>query len=313
MRRVLPGLLLVWMISAPVVAAEIADTIFINGKVVTVDERFTIAQAVAVKGDRVLDVGSSAKIRALAGSTTKVVDLKGKTVIPGLIDNHAHFMRAAEYWDQEVRLDGVTSRKEALDMIAKKARASKPGEWVLVLGGWSIEQFADERRGFTKAELDAVAPHNPVVLQLIYFRIYTNTAGLKAFGIDGATPNPPGGVIVKDETGQPTGILNGGGAVRATLAKLGEVAMARMTENAKAMFSELNRMGMTSYIDMGGRSFAPKYFEPVRALAAQRTLTMRVFYNLWLEPESPADVDGVLVKIGEMKPFQGDNWFDNVG
>ena len=287
--------------------------VLVNGKIVTVDERFTIAQALAIKGERVVDVGSNAAMRKLAGAGTKVIDLKGRTVIPGLIDNHAHFMRAAEYWHQEVRLDGVTSRKEALAMIARKARESKPGEWVLVLGGWSIEQFADDRRGFTKAELDAVAPNNPVALQLIYFRIYTNSAGLKALGIDAATPNTPGGVIVKDASGQPTGILNGGGAVRVTLAKLGEVAMARMTENAKTMFGDLNRMGMTSYIDMGGRSFAPKYFEPVRALAAQRALTMRVFYNLWLEPESPKDVDGVLVKIADMKPFQGDNWFDNLG
>ena len=300
---------------APVAAqaAADADVILHNGKVVAVDDRFTIAQAVAVKGERIIAVGSNTDIRKLAGNGTRVIDLKGRTVIPGLIDNHAHFMRAAEYWHQEVRLDGVTSRQQALAVIARKAADSKPGEWVLVLGGWSIEQFADERKGFTKAELDAVAPNNPVALQLIYFRIYTNTAGLKALGIGAATANPPGGTIVKDANGQPTGVLNGGGAVRATLAKLGEVAMARMTENAKVMFADLNRMGMTSYIDMGGRSFQPKYFEPVRALARGHALTMRVFYNLWLEPESAKDVDGVLVKIGEMKPFQGDNWFDNVG
>ena len=300
---------------APAVAqaAAEADVILHNGKVVTVDDRFTIAQAVAIKGERIVGVGSNAKMRKLAGNGTRVIDLKGRTVIPGLIDNHAHFMRAAEYWHREIRLDGVTSRKQALAMIARKAQESKPGEWVLALGGWSIEQFADARKGFTKAELDAVAPHNPVALQLIYFRIYTNTAGLQALGIDAGTPNPPGGSIVKDANGQPTGVLNGGGAVRATLAKLGEVAMARMTDNAKAMFADLNRMGMTSYIDMGGRSFHPKYFEPVRALARDRALTMRVFYNLWLEPESAKDVDGVLVKIGEMKPFQGDNWFDNLG
>ena len=144
------------------------------------------------------------------GPATRVTELKGRTVIPGLIDNHAHFMRAAEYWHQEVRLDGVTSRKQALEMIAAKAKASAPGEWVLVLGGWSIEQFADERKGFTRDELDAVAPNNPVALQLIYFRIYTNTAGLKTLGIDANTSNPPGGIIVKDANGQPTGVLNGG-------------------------------------------------------------------------------------------------------
>ena len=87
----------------------------------------------------------------------------------------------------------------------------------------------------------------------------------------------------------------------------------KMTENAKLLYADLNRMGMTSYIDMGGRSFADKYFEPVSALAAQNALTMRVFYDRWLEPESAKDVDAVLVKIGEMKPFQGNDWYDNIG
>ena len=307
------GLALALSVAAVATAAETADIVLVNGKVLTVDDRFSVAQAVAVKGDRVLATGSSAEIGKLAGPQTRRVDLKGKTVIPGLIDNHAHFLRAAEYWDREVRLDGVTSRKQALDMIAAKAKASKPGEWVLALGGWSIEQFADDRRGFTKAELDRVAPDNPVVLQLIYFRIYANSAGLKALGIDDNTPNPPGGTIVRDSAGKATGVLNGGGAVRVTLAKLGEVPMARMTENAKQMFAELNRMGMTSYIDMGGRGFHPKYFEPVKALAAQKALTMRVYTHLWLEPESPKDVDGVLGTIKGMKPFQGDDWFDSLG
>ncbi len=308
-------LLVVMLIAAPALslAADVADTVFVNGKVLTVDDRFSVAQAVAVKGERVMATGSNAEIGKLAGPQTRRIDLKGKTVIPGLIDNHAHFMRAAEYWDREVRLDGVTSRKQALEMIAAKARASKPGEWVLVLGGWSIEQFADDRRGFSKEELDRIAPNNPLVLQLIYFRIYTNTPGLKALGIDDKTPNPPGGTIVRDSKGQATGVLNGGGAVRVTLAKLGEVPMPKMIENAKAMYAELNRMGMTSYIDMGGRGFAPKYFEPVKALAQQKALTMRVYYHLWLEPESPKDVDAALATIKGMKPFQGDDWFDNLG
>jgi predicted amidohydrolase YtcJ len=306
------ALVFICMHARPAHAVE-ADFIFANGKVLTVDDRFTVTQAVAVKGDRVLATGSNAEIAKLAGAQTRRIDLKGKTVIPGLIDNHAHFMRAAEYWDREVRLDGVTSRAKALEMIAAKAKSSKPGEWVLVLGGWSIEQFEDGRRGFTKEELDRAAPDNPVVLQLIYFRMYANTAGLKALGIDEKTPNMPGGVIVRNAQGQATGILNGGGAVRWTLARLGEVTMAKMTDNARLMYSDLNRMGMTSYIDMGGRSFHPKYFEPVRTLAQKGELSMRVYYHLWLEPESPKDVDGVLTTIKGMKPFQGDDWFDNLG
>src|ERR1700682_3892613 len=124
-------------------AAEEADLILRNGKVVTVDDRFTIAQAIAIKGERVMATGGNAEIEKLRGAHTRIIDLEGKTVIPGLIDNHAHCMRATEYWHAEARLDGVTSRNRALEMIAAKARQSKPGEWVLVLGGWSLEQFTD--------------------------------------------------------------------------------------------------------------------------------------------------------------------------
>ncbi len=311
MQRV--GLALVLGCALSAFAADQADVILHNGKIITVDDRFTITQAVAIKGERVMAVGRNADIGKLAGPGTRRIDLKGKTVIPGLIDNHAHFMRATEYWHREIRLDGVTSRKQALEMIARKAHESKPGEWVVALGGWSIEQFADGRRGFTKAELDVAAPNNPVALQLIYFRIYLNSAGLRALGIDASTPNMPGGAIVKDANGEPTGVLNGGGAVRTTLAKLGEVALERMTANARVLLSDLNRMGITAYQDQGGRSFAPRYFEPMRALWKNRELTVRVFYNVWQEPESAQDVDALLPKIKEMKPFQGDDWFDNTG
>ncbi len=306
-------LALLLLAAAPAFAAEQADLILHNGKIVTVDEYFTVAQAVAIKGERVLAVGKNGEIAKLAGPGTRQFDLKGKTVIPGLIDNHAHFLRAAEYWHQEIRLDGVTSRKQALAMIARKAKESKPGEWVLALGGWSIEQFADQRKGFTKEELDAAAPNNPVVLQLIYFRIYTNSAGLKALGVDANTPNPPGGSIVKDANGQPTGVLNGGGAVRVTLAKLGDIAMDRMTANARLLMRDLNSMGITAYQDEGGRGFTPRYIEPFHALWKNRELTVRVFYNLWQQPESPKDVDAVVAKIREMKPFQGDAWLDSTG
>jgi predicted amidohydrolase YtcJ len=101
-------------------------------------------------------------------------------------------MRAAEYWHREVRLDGITSHSEALGLIKDKAAQSKAGEWVVVLGGWSEEQFTDEPRGFTKSELDALAPNNPVALQLFYFRVYANSAALKAMGIETSTPDPAG-------------------------------------------------------------------------------------------------------------------------
>ncbi|TRZ56247.1 MAG: amidohydrolase [Rhodocyclaceae bacterium] len=304
------GLLAAW---AGAVLAQSADIVLVNGKVVTVDERFTVTQALAIKGERVLATGSSKEMRKLAGPATRVMDLKGRTVIPGLIDNHVHMMRAAEMWDREIRLDGVTTHKQALEMIARKVRESKPGEWVLVLGGWAEEQFTDEKRGFSKEELDRIAPNNPVVAQLIYFRIYTNTAGLKVLGIDANSADKPGNKVEKDAAGQPNGVLNGAGAVGATLAKLGEAEMGQMLANAKTLMHDLNKVGITAFQDMGGRGFNLRQIDPFRTLAQKHEMTLRAFYNLWLEPKSPADVDLVLDKIKEMKPFQGDDWFDNTG
>lgn len=292
--------------------AQDADVVLLNGKIVTVDDRFTIAQALAIRGERIVATGSNAEVEKLKGGATRVIDLAGRTVIPGLIDNHAHYMRAAEYWHQEIRLDGVTSHRKALDMIAEKAHASKPGEWVLVLGGWSEEQFTDEKRGFTRAELDAAAPDNPVVMQLIYFRIYANSAGLKALGIDAATADMPGGKIEK-QNGEPTGVINGGGGVRWTLAKLGEVAKEKMVENAAALMHDLNRMGITAYQDMGGRGLHAGHIEAFRALAESRRMTVRTFYNYFTEVMNAADTDRVVATIAQLKPFQGDDYFDLTG
>jgi hypothetical protein len=304
------GLLLAGAVHA---AAPPADLILHNGRIVTVDERFSIAQAIAIRGERVVSVGRNADVEKLAGPSTRRVDLRGRTVIPGLIDNHAHFMRAVEYWPEEVRWDGVTSRKQALEMIAARAKRAKPGEWILVLGGWSLDQFTDSQAGFTREELDAIAPDNPVLLQLIYFRVYTNTRGLSALGVEAGTKDPAGGRIERDAAGQPTGVMNGGGAVRVALGKLGDVAHTRMVGNARVMMRDLNALGITTYQDMGGRGFNPRYFEPMRELDAKREMTVRIFYNLWQEPETPAQVDAALANIKALKPFQGNDWFDNTG
>ena len=111
------------------------DTVLTNGKIITVDNTFSIAQAAAIRGDRFVAVGTNQDIARLAGPTTRRIDLGGKAVIPGLIDAHAHLMRAAETWAIEVRLDGVDSRKQALDMVRAKAAELGAGQWVYNLGG----------------------------------------------------------------------------------------------------------------------------------------------------------------------------------
>ena len=119
-----------------------ADLLFTNGKIVTVDERFTIAQAVAVKGDRIVAVGSSQEIAKLAGPGTRTIDLRGRTAIPGLIDNHLHLLRAGNTWELELRWDGVYSRKQAIEMLRERAKKVGAGGWVFNIGGWATAQFA---------------------------------------------------------------------------------------------------------------------------------------------------------------------------
>ena len=310
-RCLIAGLLLT--LSCALAAAQPADMVLVNGRIVTVDDRFTIAPALALRGERIIAVGSSEEIARLKGPATRVEDLAGRTVIPGLIDNHAHYMRAAEYWHREVRLDGITSRKQALEQIAEKARASKPGEWVPVLGGWSEEQFTDDKRPFTRQELDAVAPDNPVVLQLLYVRIFVNSAASKALGIDAETADTANMKIVKDDKGAPTGVLNGGGAIGLMRSKLGEVARDKMVENARALARDLNRMGVTAFQDQGGSGVKPSHIDAFRALAERHQLTVRSFYNYYEEPASPADVDKLVGRIAAITPFQGDDWFDLTG
>jgi predicted amidohydrolase YtcJ len=294
-------------------AADAADVVLINGKVVTVDDRFTIAQAVAIKGARIVAVGSSANMQKLAGNSAKVIDLRGRTVIPGLIDNHAHFVRVAEKWHYEMRLDGITSRAQAIRMIEERVRAARPGEWIVALGGWSEEQFIDDARGFPLAELDQLAPNNPVALQAIYRHTYLNTAALKAAGVDEKTPDPTGGKIERDASGSLTGVVSGPGGVAFAAAKVPLAEKQQWLQNARDVVAYLNSVGMTTWMDAGGRGMSSAHYEPYRELADRGELNARIFWQTVRQPGTPQEVDTVLAEIPGMKPFQGTDYFDNVG
>ena len=161
-------------------AAAARGHILTNGKIITVDDQFSIAQAVAVRGDRIVAVGTNQDITRLAGPSTRRIDLRGRSVVPGLIDNHAHFQEEGAYWTLELRFDGVDTRKQALELIRAKAKAAGPGKWVFNLGGWSPDQFADDKKPFTRDELDQVAPDNPVFLQFTRSEQYLNSKAIDA-------------------------------------------------------------------------------------------------------------------------------------
>jgi predicted amidohydrolase YtcJ len=198
-----------------------ADLILRNGKIITIDPSFTIAQAVAIAGDRIVAVGPEAAVAAHAVPETRIIDLKGKTVIPGLVDGHAHMDREGLKGIYP-SLAGARSIRDIQDRIADLVRKAKPGEWVVTMPigdppyYWDVPESLAEKRWPTRQELDAVAPNNPVFIRSIWgFWRHTlplvscaNTEALKRAGITRDTVSPVETVkIEKDASGDPTGVI----------------------------------------------------------------------------------------------------------
>jgi predicted amidohydrolase YtcJ len=289
------------------------DLILTNGKIITVDERFTIAQAVAIKGDRIVAVGTSQAMAQLAGTNTRRIDLMGRAVIPGLIDNHMHLLRAATTWQRELRFDGVESRKQAVEMLRGRAKAAGPGEWVYNIGGWAHQQFTDDPKPFTRDELDQIAPNNPVSLQESYYQVFLNSQALQALGIEANAPDPPEfvkGSIKRDASGRPTGVIQGDiPATRPVAAKLPKVAPEQLEASSRALVQDMNRAGLTS---VGVPGCNADVLEIFRKWKAQDQLKVRIFCIDGATGGTPEQVDRALGQIPKIKLFQGDSYIDNI-
>src|SRR5262245_27929683 len=197
-------LLALGLLSATLAHAQAPDTVLLNGKIVRYD--MAPAEALAVTGDTIVAIGSTAEIRALAGSATRSIDLGGRTVIPGLIDSHIHAIRAGLTWQTEVHWIGVRSLAEALDRIRAKAAVTPKGSWLVVAGGWTPRQFKEDRRP-TQAEIVAAAPDHHVYVQELYSRVLLDPGGMAALAIDPALAARI--TIERDDSGKPTGWLSG--------------------------------------------------------------------------------------------------------
>jgi predicted amidohydrolase YtcJ len=289
------------------------DLVLSNGKIITVDERFTIAQAVAIRGDTVLAVGTNQEITRLAGPNTRRIDLRGRAVIPGLIDNHMHLLRAATTWLRETRFDGVASRKQAIEMLRARAKAAGPGEWVYNIGGWTHQQFVDDPKPFTREELDMIAPDNPVALQESYYQVDLNSRALEILKIEVNAPDPQGfqpGWIIRDAAGKPTGIVRGDIAgTRAVSSKLPRVAPDQLEASSMALVNDMNRAGLTA---VGVPGCDRDVLDIFQKWKAQGKLNIRVFCIDGAAAGNPEQVDRSLKQIAQTKLFQGDNYIDNI-
>ena len=310
-------LLFVGVLIAIVVTADAqrpqADLVLTNGKIITVDERFTIGQAVAIAGDRIVAVGSNDEINRLAGPAARRIDLRGRSVVPGLIDNHLHLLRAGNTWLQELRWDGVESRKKAIDMLKARAKAAGPGGWVFNIGGWAHQQFADDPRPFTREELDQIAPDNPVGLQESYYQVFLNSKALSAFGIEPGKPDPADfvkGSIQRDASGKPTGVIKGDiAATRPFAARMPKLPADQLEASTTALVRDMNRGGLTSVGVPGCNADVLEIFQKWKT--AGRT-PVRIFCIGGAAAGNPEGVDRSVLQVATMKLFQGDSEIDNV-
>jgi predicted amidohydrolase YtcJ len=262
------------------------DLILMNGRIATQDDRRSFAQAVAIQDGRFASVGSKEEIMALRGAKTKVIDLGGKTVIPGLNDSHMHPIRGGLNYNMELRWDGVPSLADALRMLKEQAARTPPPQWVRVVGGWNEFQFA-ERRLPTLDEINRAAPETPVFVLHLYDRALLNRAALRAVGYTKDTPAPMGGEIQRDKQGNPTGMLiarPNASILYSTLAKGPKLSHEDQLNSTRHFMRELNRLGVTGAIDAGGGfQNYPDDYAVIDELHKRGEMTLRLAYNLFTQ------------------------------
>jgi predicted amidohydrolase YtcJ len=260
--------------------AQTADTVLLNGKILTVDSQFSTQEALAIRDGKILATGKTADMRKLAGPSTRVIDLQGRTVIPGLIDSHLHGIRAALSFATEVNWIGASSLDDALGRITQSARSMKPGAWLIVAGGWNVQQLK-EKRVPTQAELTAAAPNNPVYVQLGYGWALMTPAGFKALNITSEKDLPSGGRFENGADGKPTGAIVGGqNAIISLFDKLPKPSTEDEVEGTKLFFRELNRLGMTGFVDPGGNNLFPTDYPALFKVWRDGQMTVRVAFAL---------------------------------
>ena len=257
-----------------------ADAILINGKIITVDKDFSTKQALAIRDGKVLATGPTADIQKLATPATKVIDLGGRTVIPGLTDAHLHGVRAALTFSIEVNWIGVTSIEEALSRLKAAAVTAGPGAWLIVAGGWMDIQFKEKRKP-TQAEIMAAAPGHPVYLQQLYEWVLLSPEAMKQLNINSEADVPASGKLVLGADGKPNGEITGSAITMTQLFnKLPRPTFAQEKEGSRLFYRELNRLGLTGFIDPAGVSVFPASYRPSTELWKEGKLTVRLAYHI---------------------------------
>lgn len=274
------------LLIAGAVSAQTADMIITNGKVSTMDDRNTQVQAVAIAGNKIIFTGTNAQALKLRTGRTRIIDAGGKRVIPGLFDSHLHFIRGGRFYNTELRWDGVTTLKRALQMLKEQAARTPKGQWVRVVGGWNEYQFAEKRLP-TPEEINEATGEVPAFILYLYGKAWLNKAGVKALKLNSETPDPQGGLIERDSQGEPTGYMvaePNAFILYSTLARLPELTQDEKINSTLQFMTELNSLGVTALMDAGGgfQNF-PDDYRITDELNKQGKITVRLPYFLFAQ------------------------------
>ncbi|PYQ89261.1 MAG: hypothetical protein DMG02_13990 [Acidobacteria bacterium] len=268
-----------------------ADLILVNGTVITVDAADSIAQGVAVSGGKIVAVGGSRDMRALANGRTQVIDLHGRTVTPGLIDTHVHFSETADLFSINLSDVAITKIDDVVKRVAEKVATAKRGEWIRG-SGWDEGKLA-ERRYVLASDLDKVAPNNPVWLEHTtgHYGV-ANSYALKLAEVRKVTPDPPAGTIDRDVQGNPTGVMKE--AAQGLVTRLvPPFSRDQQRQGLVKMIEDFNKEGMTGAKDPGiGQQKWDLYAE----LLKEGKLTVRIF-ALWSGARRLEDNAQVLARV----------------
>ena len=273
------------MLAAGLSHAYATDMIITNGKVATMTREGSFAQAVAIKDGVITSVGSNAQVLKLKKPGTQVIDAGGRTVIPGLNDSHLHIIRQGLNYNAELRWDGVTSLKRAMQMLREQAARTPDGAWIKVVGGFNEFQF-EEKRLPTLEELNEAVPDKPVFILYLYGLGFVNKKGIEVLGYDKDTKYKDG-VVELGADGRPTGLLvakPNAMVLYSTLGKTGALPREQQLNSTIQYYREMNRLGVTSAIDAGGGGQAyPDDYAVSLELAKGGKLTVRTSYYLFAQ------------------------------
>jgi len=286
MKRIKTTLFLIIVCSGSIFSQQKVDKVILNGKIITLNDQQPTVEALAIAGNRIIELGSNQRIKKYIGKNVQVIDAREKTVIPGIYDSHLHVIRGGRFYNAELRWDGLTTLAEALSMLKEQALRTPKGQWVRVVGGWSEFQFKEKRLP-TLDEINTATGATPTFILHLYGQAFLNKAGIQALSITGDTPNPIGGLIQKNPNGEPTGLLIAEPSafiLYSTLSKLPELTMEEKINSTKRFISDLNSLGVTSVMDAGGgfQNF-PDDYQITDMLSKKGELNIRLPYYLFAQ------------------------------